>query len=134
MTRQTGIVRSRGVTPKSLPAPSSRALPNEEEFARCTELANRCSRHLMPLMLLMKCQFRRCLVPITGPGCALAGVCRSCLGRAKAQGKKLGPPRRDTPNLTAIRKPRKRGIGINKIASKLGVGVSVVQRVLSDNP
>jgi hypothetical protein len=30
--------------------------------------------------------------------------------------------------------PRKRGIGINKIASKLGIGVSVVQRVLSGNP
>jgi len=33
--------------------------------------------------------------------------------------------------LAAIRKLRKRGIGINKIASQLGIGVSVVQRVLS---
>jgi DNA invertase Pin-like site-specific DNA recombinase len=54
----------------------------------------------------------------------------SGLARAKAQGKKLGRPRRDTPKrLAAIRKLRKRGIGINKIASKLGIGVSVVQRV-----
>jgi DNA invertase Pin-like site-specific DNA recombinase len=59
----------------------------------------------------------------------------SGLARAKAQGKKLGRPRRDTPKrLAAIRKLRKRGIGINKIASKLGIGVSVVQRVLSGNP
>jgi DNA invertase Pin-like site-specific DNA recombinase len=59
----------------------------------------------------------------------------SGLARAKAQGKKLGRPRRDTPKrLAAIRKLRKRGVGINKIASKLGIGVSVVQRVLSGNP
>jgi DNA invertase Pin-like site-specific DNA recombinase len=58
----------------------------------------------------------------------------SGLARAKAQGKKLGRPRRDTPKrLAAIRKLRKRGIGINKIASQLGIGVSVVQRVLSAN-
>jgi hypothetical protein len=57
------------------------------------------------------------------------------LARARAQGKKLGRPRRDTPKrLAAIRKLRKRGIGINKIASKLGIGVSVVQRVLSGKP
>jgi DNA invertase Pin-like site-specific DNA recombinase len=56
----------------------------------------------------------------------------SGLARAKAQGKKLGRPRRDTPKrLAAIRKLRKRGIGINKIASQLGIGVSVVQRVLN---
>jgi DNA invertase Pin-like site-specific DNA recombinase len=59
----------------------------------------------------------------------------SGLARARAQGKKLGRPRRDTPKrLAAIRKLRKRGIGINKIASKLGIGVSVVQRVLSGKP
>ena len=59
----------------------------------------------------------------------------SGLARAKAQGKKLGRPRRDTPKrLAAIRKLRKQGIGINKIASKLSIGVSVVQRVLSSNP
>ena len=56
----------------------------------------------------------------------------SGLARAKAQGKKLGRPRRDTAKrLTAIRKLRKQGVGINKIARKLGIGVSVVQRVLT---
>jgi DNA invertase Pin-like site-specific DNA recombinase len=33
--------------------------------------------------------------------------------------------------LNAIRKLRKQGVGINKIARKLGIGVSVVQRVVS---
>jgi DNA invertase Pin-like site-specific DNA recombinase len=56
----------------------------------------------------------------------------SGLARAKAQGKKLGRPRRDTPKrIGAIRKLRKQGVGINKIARKLGIGVSVVQRVIS---
>lgn len=56
----------------------------------------------------------------------------SGLARAKAQGKKLGRPRRDTAiRLAAIRKLRKQGVGINKIASKLGIGVSVVQRVVN---
>lgn len=31
--------------------------------------------------------------------------------------------------LNAIRKLRKQGVGINKIARKLGIGVSVVQRI-----
>jgi hypothetical protein len=56
----------------------------------------------------------------------------SGLARAKAQGNKLGHPCRDTPKrLAAIRRLRKRGLGINKIARKLGIGVSVVQRVVS---
>jgi DNA invertase Pin-like site-specific DNA recombinase len=55
----------------------------------------------------------------------------SGLARAKAQGKKLGRPRRDTAKrLASIRKMRKQGVGINKIARKLGIGVSVVQRVI----
>jgi hypothetical protein len=33
--------------------------------------------------------------------------------------------------LNAIRKLRKQGDGINKIARKLGIGVSVVQRIVS---
>jgi DNA invertase Pin-like site-specific DNA recombinase len=54
------------------------------------------------------------------------------LKRAVAQGKKLGRPRKDTPQrLAAIRSLRKRGDGINKIAKKLGVGVSVVQRIVA---
>jgi DNA invertase Pin-like site-specific DNA recombinase len=55
----------------------------------------------------------------------------SGLARVKAQGKKLGRPRRDTPKrIAAIRKLRKQGVGINKIARELGIGVSVVQRIL----
>jgi DNA invertase Pin-like site-specific DNA recombinase len=54
------------------------------------------------------------------------------LARAKAQGKKLGRPRKDTPKrLAAIRRLRKRGVGINKIAHQLGIGVSVVQRIVA---
>ena len=56
----------------------------------------------------------------------------SGLARAKAQGKKLGRPRADTAKrLAAIRKLRKQGLGINKIATKLGIGVSAVQRIVS---
>src|SRR5262245_25261393 len=55
----------------------------------------------------------------------------SGLARAKAQGKKLGRPRRDTAKrFAAIRKLRRQGVGINKIARKLGIGVSVVQRIV----
>jgi DNA invertase Pin-like site-specific DNA recombinase len=54
------------------------------------------------------------------------------LARAKAQGTKLGRPRRDDPKLLAkIRKLRKQKVGIIKIAKELGVGTSVVQRVVS---
>jgi DNA invertase Pin-like site-specific DNA recombinase len=56
----------------------------------------------------------------------------SGLERAKARGKKLGRPRRDDPKrLAAIRKLRTQGIGIIRIARKLGIGVSVVQRVVN---
>jgi DNA invertase Pin-like site-specific DNA recombinase len=56
----------------------------------------------------------------------------SGLERAKAQGKKLGRPRRDEPKrLAAIRKLRRQGVGILKIARTLGIGVSVVQRVVN---
>jgi DNA invertase Pin-like site-specific DNA recombinase len=54
------------------------------------------------------------------------------LKRAVAQGKKLGRPRKDTARrLAAIRKLRKQGVGINSIARKLGIGVSVVQRIVA---
>ena len=57
---------------------------------------------------------------------------RSGLARAKAQGKTLGRPRRDdAKRLSAIRRLRKQGIGINKIARQLGIGVSAVQRIVS---
>ena len=57
---------------------------------------------------------------------------RAGLNRAKAQGKKLGRPRCDDPKrLAAIRRLRKQGVGINKIARQLGIGVSAVQRIVS---
>jgi len=60
------------------------------------------------------------------------------LARAKAEGKKLGrPARRDTPKLvTQIHKLRraKPPMGIIAISRKLKCGVSLVQRVLSENP
>jgi DNA invertase Pin-like site-specific DNA recombinase len=59
----------------------------------------------------------------------------SGLSRAKAQGKKLGRPRLDEAKRSSkIRKLREQGIGILKIARKLGIGVSVVQRVVSAQP
>jgi DNA invertase Pin-like site-specific DNA recombinase len=58
----------------------------------------------------------------------------SGLARAKAQGKTLGRPRRDTTKrLDAIRELRQQGIGINKIARTLRIGVSVVQRIVGGN-
>ena len=54
------------------------------------------------------------------------------LARAKAQGKRLGRPRRDDPKLLAnIRKLRKQKLGILKIAKQLGVGTSTVQRIVT---
>ena len=54
------------------------------------------------------------------------------LARAKDQGKKLGRPRRDDPKLLAkIHKLRNQKLGILKIAKQLGVGTSVVQRIVS---
>jgi DNA invertase Pin-like site-specific DNA recombinase len=54
------------------------------------------------------------------------------LKRAVAQGKKLGRPRKDTPQrLAAIHGLRRKGVGINSIARKLGIGVSVVQRIVA---
>lgn len=56
----------------------------------------------------------------------------SGLARARAQGKKLGRPRRDdAKRLGAIRKLRKQHVGINKIARQLGIGVSSVQRLVN---
>jgi DNA invertase Pin-like site-specific DNA recombinase len=56
----------------------------------------------------------------------------SGLSRAKAQGKKLGRPRLDEAKRSdKIKKLRKQGVGILKIARQLGIGTSVVQRVVS---
>lgn len=54
------------------------------------------------------------------------------LARAVAQGKTLGRPRLDDPKLLAkIRKLRKQNVGILKIGRQLGIGTSVVQRIVS---
>ena len=54
------------------------------------------------------------------------------LARAKAQGTKLGRPRLDDEQLVAkIRKLRARKVGMLKIAKQLGVGTSVVQRIVN---
>jgi DNA invertase Pin-like site-specific DNA recombinase len=57
---------------------------------------------------------------------------RVCAGlrRAKAAGKTLGRPRVPASKEKAIRVARKKGQGIKAIARNLGVGVSVVQRVV----
>ena len=53
------------------------------------------------------------------------------LSRAKANGKRLGRPRVDESVEQAIREALRRGDkGIRKIAREMGVGVSVVQRVV----
>ncbi|MBS7544638.1 recombinase family protein [Ancylobacter oerskovii] len=52
------------------------------------------------------------------------------LARAKADGKKLGRPKVAGATEAAIRAARAEGKGIQKIAKELGVGVSVVQRVV----
>jgi DNA invertase Pin-like site-specific DNA recombinase len=66
-------------------------------------------------------EFERSIIPVRiGAG----------LARAKANGKRLGRPRVDAPIEEAIRNdPRRGDKGIQKIALKLGVGASAVQRV-----
>jgi DNA invertase Pin-like site-specific DNA recombinase len=54
------------------------------------------------------------------------------LARARAQGKRLGRPRTDSPKLLAeVSRLRAQGVGINAIARRIGKGSSFVQRVLS---
>ena len=53
------------------------------------------------------------------------------LRRAKEQGKRLGRPPVSPKMEAAIRLRRTKGLGMIKIAKELGVGVSVVQRVVS---
>ncbi len=52
------------------------------------------------------------------------------LARAKAQGKVLGRPKTSKHVESKIRARRTEGAGILKIAKELGVGASVVQRVV----
>jgi len=53
------------------------------------------------------------------------------LDRARANGKTLGRPRVPASVERAIKKARRSGKGMRKIARELNVGVSVVQRVVS---
>ena len=55
---------------------------------------------------------------------------RAGLERAKEQGKVLGRPKVSPRIETLIRQKRGKGMGILKIAKEVGVGTSVVQRVL----
>jgi len=58
---------------------------------------------------------------------------RAGLQRAKAQGKVLGRRRNDDPErLASVRRLRKKGVGIGKIARTLGIGTSYVQRVVAE--
>lgn len=57
---------------------------------------------------------------------------RAGLSRAVARGVRLGRPRVSSKTESHIRAARKEGKGIRKIASELGVGVSVVQRVVAE--
>jgi DNA invertase Pin-like site-specific DNA recombinase len=52
------------------------------------------------------------------------------LQRARAQGKQLGRPRVTEQREEQIRALRAGGMGIRKVAREVGVGVSVVQRVV----
>jgi DNA invertase Pin-like site-specific DNA recombinase len=53
------------------------------------------------------------------------------LARARAEGKRLGRPRIPAEKEEAIRKARREGKGILKIAREVGVGTAAVQRVLN---
>ena len=53
------------------------------------------------------------------------------LERAKANGKVLGRPRVSVSVERAIKRARRKGTGIRKIAREVGVGTSVVQRIIA---
>lgn len=53
------------------------------------------------------------------------------LARVKAEGKQLGRPKVGEQVEERIRELKAEGLGIRKIASTLGIGVSVVQRVVA---
>ena len=57
---------------------------------------------------------------------------RAGLSRAKARGKRLGRPPVSPAKEKAIRAAREAGTGIRAIARDVGVGVSVVQRVVAE--
>mgnify|MGYP003674805795 CR=1 FL=1 len=57
---------------------------------------------------------------------------RAGLARAKAKGKTLGRPKISAELENRIRSTRKSGVGIRATARQVGVGVSVVQRVIAE--
>ncbi len=54
------------------------------------------------------------------------------LARARAQGKKLGRPRVSAAIERKVRVARAKGVGIKRIARKLGVGTGTVQRIVKE--
>jgi DNA invertase Pin-like site-specific DNA recombinase len=56
---------------------------------------------------------------------------KSGMARARAQGKRFGRPTLGADVEASIRKLRKQGHGIQRIAREVGCGVSVVQRVVN---
>jgi DNA invertase Pin-like site-specific DNA recombinase len=58
---------------------------------------------------------------------------RAGLERAREEGKALGRPKVSARTEAQIRRTREQGMGILRIAREVGVGTSVVQRVLSDS-
>ena len=57
---------------------------------------------------------------------------RAGLARAKAQGKKLGRPKVNGKIEKAVLAARAEGTGKRKISKQLGIGVSTVNRILSE--
>ena len=53
------------------------------------------------------------------------------LQRARQQGKRLGRPKVSDDIERKIKESRDKGLGMLKIARELGIGVSVVQRVVA---
>ena len=55
------------------------------------------------------------------------------LQRARAQGKRLGRPKVGSEIEQRIRALRDTGMGIRRVAREVGVGVSVVQRIVGQS-
>ena len=78
-----------------------------------------------------KAMFQMCGVFAEFERAMMQARIKAGLARAKAQGKTLGRPKVSGKVETAIRRARRSGKGIKKISRELGVGVSVVQRVVA---
>ena len=78
-----------------------------------------------------KAMFRMCGVFAEFERAMIQERVKAGLARARANGKVLGRPRVSASVERSIKKARRSGTGIRKIARELKVGVSVVQRVVS---